>query len=147
MVGVAHNQSQCVENRTPYVQIFIFPSFRAIFAGEVALPRLLQVSLNSDLTINKKLIIVEFIFHYDAVSQETMVLLKALNPRDLELFHKYGCSTPETICGWAAKETNLERLGGGVIKDLLHCIQKPLQVPALPNTQVKLKWFGSQGLF
>ena len=127
-------------------KFLIFSSLCVICSGEVALPRLLQVSLNSDLIINKKLIFVHFIFHYDAVAQETMVLLKALNPRDLVLFHKYGCSTPQVICGWAAKESNLEKLGGGVIKALLQSIKKPLKVPALPNTEVKLIWFGAQGL-
>ena len=82
-------------------------------------------------------------FHYDAVGHETMVLLKALNPRDLILFHSYGCSTPQVICGWAAKESNLERLGGDVIGEILRAIEEPLEVPALPNTKVKLRWFGA----
>ena len=75
-----------------------------------------------------------------------MVQMKALNPKCIELFHSYGCSSPVVCAGWAGKENNLEELGIDVIPDILKVLRKPFQIPQAPNTLFKLRWFGVCGM-
>ena len=137
-----------MENRYGYV-IFFFTQKKLIFrfySEEIAFPILLQTSLNINLKLHQKLVKIDLVFHYDAVNCETMVQFKAINPRGITFFHQYGCSTPVVICGWAHKENNLEKLGIGVIEDILKAIQKPYRIPQLPNTLIKLNWEFATGL-
>ena len=108
--------------------------------GECAFPRMLQISLNSDLIMNKKLIEIDIIFHFDAVGHETMVQFKGLSPRGVELFHSYGCTTPVVVCGWAGKENNFNKLGGDVLENILKAIEDPIRIPQYPNTLFLLRW-------
>ena len=73
--------------------------------------------------------------------------MKAINPKKLQLFHCYGCSTPVVCAGWAGKENNLEQLGLDVIPEILEAIRKPFKIPQRPNTLFKLRWFGVVGMF
>ena len=101
---------------------------------------MLQISLNSDLIMNKKLIKIDVIFHFDAVSHETFVQFKGLSPRGMRLFESYGCTQAVVVCGWAGKENNFNKLGGDVLEKILEAIQEPFRIPQLPNTLFLLRW-------
>ena len=101
---------------------------------------MLQISLNSDLIINKKLIKIDIVFHFDAVGHETMVQFKGLAPRGVRLFERYGCTQAVVVCGWAGKENNFNKLGGDVLEKVLEAIAEPFRIPQLPNTLFLLKW-------
>ena len=101
---------------------------------------LLQKSLNPNLQLHQKLVEISVEFHYDAIGSETQVQFKAINPRGIRFFHQYGCSTPIVVSGWAHKENNIQKLGTGVIGDILKALQEPYRIPQLPNTLIKQNW-------
>ena len=121
--------------------------YLACDVGEIAFPLLLQRSLNSSLILHQKLVRIEIIFHFDACGSETFVQFKALNPRGINFFHQYGCSTPVVLCGWAHKESNLMKLGPTVLADILSAIEEPYKIPQLPNTLILLDWKYMTGTF
>ena len=108
---------------------------------------LLQKSLNVNLQLHQKFVEISVEFHYDAIGSETQVQFKAINPREIRFFHQYGCSTPVSICGWAHKENNLDKLGIGVIGDVLKALKEPYRIPQLPNTLIKQNWEFVTGVF
>lgn len=84
---------------------------------EVVLPNLIYRNIKLPVITNLKIVDIPTGFHIDGVNHESQTQVKALNPRNIQLFKNFNCSIPEITGGFTGKRKfeNCENNSGNLL--------------------------------